>query len=71
MQHHVLQQDAAAGAFNYITAVEWVSFAAIQKTREAVAARHKEMNFDPQELFNRLQIKAELGNYVPVTGETA
>jgi hypothetical protein len=29
------------------------------------------MNLNPQELFSRLQIKAELGNYVPVTGETA
>jgi heme-degrading monooxygenase HmoA len=71
VQHHVLKQDGASGASNYITVVEWVSFAAIQKAREAVAAKHKEMNLDPQELFSRLQIKAELGNYVPVTGETA
>jgi heme-degrading monooxygenase HmoA len=71
VQHHVLKQDGAAGTSNYITVVEWVSFAAIQKAREAVAAKHKEMNLNPQELFNRLQIKAELGNYVPVTAETA
>jgi heme-degrading monooxygenase HmoA len=71
VQHHVLKQDGAAGASNYITVVEWVSFAAIQKAREAVAAKHKEMNLNPQELLNRLQIKAELGNYVPVTPKTA
>ncbi|MEA3133261.1 MAG: hypothetical protein QOG17_1107 [Gammaproteobacteria bacterium] len=67
VQHHVLKQDGASGASNYITVVEWASFAAIQKAREAMAAKHKEMNLNPQELFNRLQIKAELGNYVPVS----
>jgi hypothetical protein len=44
----------------------WASFAAIQKAREAAAAKHREMNLNPQEMFERLQIKAELGNYVPV-----
>jgi hypothetical protein len=49
-----------------ITIVEWASFAAIQKAREAAAAKHREMNLNPQEMFERLQIKAEFGNYVPV-----
>ena len=68
LQRHVLKQEGASGERNYITVVEWASFAAIQKAREAVAAKHKEMSLNPQELFSRLQIKAELGNYVPVAG---
>jgi heme-degrading monooxygenase HmoA len=69
LQHHVLRQEGASGDCNYITVVEWVSFAAIQKAQEAVAAKHKEMSVNPQELLSRLQIKAKLGNYVPATIE--
>ena len=36
--------------------------------RAAVAALHARENFDPQELFARLGIKAELGNYQPLAG---
>jgi hypothetical protein len=43
-------------------------FAVFVARREAVAAKHKEMNLNPRELLHRLQIKAELGNYVPVSG---
>src|SRR5712664_3973854 len=64
LQRHVLK--GAADDNTYITIVEWASFAAIQKAREAAAAKHREMNLNPQEMFERLQIKAELGNYVPV-----
>jgi heme-degrading monooxygenase HmoA len=71
LQHHVLKQQEASGDNNYITLVEWASLAAIQKAREVVAAKHKEMNLNPHEMFKRLQIKAELGNYVPVAGENA
>jgi heme-degrading monooxygenase HmoA len=66
LQRHVLKQEGAAEGNTYITIVEWASFAAIQKAREAAAAKHREMNLNPQEMFERLQIKAELGNYVPV-----
>jgi hypothetical protein len=65
----VLKQDGARGNNNYITVVEWASFAAFQNARDVMAVKHKEVNRNPQELFNRLQIKAELGTYVPVTGE--
>lgn len=71
LQRHVLKQDGAAGDHNYVTIVEWASLAALQNARQVMAVKHKEMNLDPHEMFNRLQIKAELGNYVPVTGERA
>lgn len=71
LQRHVLKQEGESGDNTYITIVEWASFSAIQKAREAAAAKHKEMNLDPQEMFQRLQIKAELGNYLPAAGENS
>jgi heme-degrading monooxygenase HmoA len=71
LQRHVLKQEGATGdsTYTYLTIVEWASEAAIQEAREAAAAKHKEMNWKPQEM--RLHIKAELGNYVPLARETA
>jgi heme-degrading monooxygenase HmoA len=71
LQRHVLKQEGPTGHNTYITIVEWASVAAIQKAGAAVAAKHKEMNLNPQELLQRLQIKTELGNYFPVAGKSA
>jgi heme-degrading monooxygenase HmoA len=71
LQHHMLKQEGPSGDNTYITIVEWASLAAIQAAREVVAAKHKQMNLDPQKLFQRLNIKAELGNFVPVAPRTA
>jgi heme-degrading monooxygenase HmoA len=65
LQRHVLKQQGASGENVFITIVEWASEAAIQKAREAAAAKHAQMKLNPQEMFQRLRIKAELGNYVP------
>jgi hypothetical protein len=65
LQLRVLKQEGSSGSYNYITVAQWVSSAAIPKARAAVAAKHESMNLDPQELFTRLHIKAELGYYVP------
>lgn len=64
LQRHVLKQDGPSDHNTYLTIVEWASEAAIQKAREAAAAKHAQMNLDPQEMFERLHIKAELGNFV-------
>ncbi|MEO5756275.1 MAG: antibiotic biosynthesis monooxygenase [Mesorhizobium sp.] len=68
LQRHVLKQDEAGGESTYITIVEWASSQVIQKAREAAAAKHREMKLDPRELFSRLNIKAELGYFVPARG---
>jgi heme-degrading monooxygenase HmoA len=62
----VKQQEGSSGSCNYITVAQWASSDAIPKARAAVAVKHKAMNLNPQELFARLNIKAELGYYVPV-----
>jgi len=59
----VLEQSSGPGEFNFVTIVEWDSPAAIENAKAAVMAMHKEMNFNPQEMFARLGIKADLANY--------
>jgi heme-degrading monooxygenase HmoA len=66
LQRHVLKQEGPSGHNTYMTIVEWASFEAIQKAREAAAKKHEQMGLVPQEMFQRLRIEAELGNYVPV-----
>jgi len=63
----ILDKTAGDGEFNLVTIVEWESDDAIQNARDAVQALHREMNFNPQELMSRLNIKMDRGNYTPVS----
>lgn len=63
LQDFVLEQSAGLGEFNFVTMVEWDSVESIENAKAAVMARQKEMNFNPPEMFARLGIKADLGNY--------
>ncbi len=59
----VLEQAADTGEFNFVTIVEWENAEAMVPARQAVAGLHARLNFDPHELFARLGIRADLGNY--------
>jgi len=63
LQDAILEQSSGPGEFNIVTIVEWENAAAMEPARQAVAALHKRMNLDPHELFARLGIRADLGNY--------
>jgi heme-degrading monooxygenase HmoA len=63
LQDFVLEQSSGPGEFNFVTIVEWASQEAIENARSAVLALHREMNFNPQEMFARMGIKADLANY--------
>ena len=63
VQDFVLEQSVEPGEFNIVTIVEWDSAEVLEPARAAVMAKHKEMNFNPQEMFDRLGIKADVGNY--------
>jgi len=63
MQDFVLEQSAGPGEFNFVTIVEWEGAEYIENARSAVIAMHKGMNFSPQEMFSRLEIKGDLANY--------
>jgi hypothetical protein len=62
---HVLKQQNPSGDSVYITFVEWTSEAAIARAREAAAAKHAELKMNPHQRFERLGIKAELGDFLP------
>jgi len=64
----ILEQISETAEFNIVTIVEWESVKAIKQARERVHELHEEMNFDPKELFTRLGIRADLGNYVDTGG---
>lgn len=67
LQRHLLKQQKQSGDNVFVTIVEWASEAAIREARQAAAAKHREMKLNPKQMFDRLQIKAELGNFVPLS----
>jgi hypothetical protein len=49
-----------------VTMVEWESPDAIENVRAAIMAMHREMRFNPQEMFARFGIKADRANYLRI-----
>ncbi len=62
-QNLVLEQVSGPGAFNVVTIVEWQDAQAMEKAKAAVAARYKDIDFNPQETMARLGIAADMANY--------
>jgi heme-degrading monooxygenase HmoA len=63
IQDSVFEQIGESGEFNLVTIAVWESDEAIEAAKKAVVAKHEEMGFNPQEMFARLGIKAELATY--------
>jgi heme-degrading monooxygenase HmoA len=63
VQDFVLEQSSGSGQFNFVTIVEWEDAQSMVNAKAAVTAMHKELNFNPQEMYARLGISAELGLY--------
>ncbi|CCM76676.1 conserved hypothetical protein [Rhizobium mesoamericanum STM3625] len=66
ISHQVLEQVSGPGEFNFVTIVQWESVDMIDRAKVAVQAAHRARNFDPQALFQRLGIRADIANYRPV-----
>lgn len=66
IDHRVLEQVSGPGKFNFVTIAEWENTEVVERARAAVTAAHKDANFDPQEMFSRLGIRADIGSYKPV-----
>lgn len=62
----LLEQAAGPDGFNLVTMAEWESQEAVEGARNAVAELHRQLGFDPREMFSRLGIRAELGNFRPL-----
>jgi len=63
----LLEHPGTPGESIILTIAEWQNQAVTTAARAAVAALHIRENFNPQELMARLGIRAELGNYRPLT----
>jgi Antibiotic biosynthesis monooxygenase len=63
LQDLILEQSSGPGEFNFVTIVEWASQEAVENARAAVVTLRREMNFTLQEVFARLDIKADIANY--------
>jgi heme-degrading monooxygenase HmoA len=63
VRDYVLEQSSGPGEFNFVTFVEWESADVVDTVRAAVSAFHESTNFDPQEMFARLDIKADVAIY--------
>ncbi len=60
----LFEQTSGPGAFNVVTLVEWESAEALEAAKKAVMAKHAEEGFRPNEMFARLEIDADLANYI-------
>ncbi|OIR03266.1 hypothetical protein GALL_145380 [mine drainage metagenome] len=63
LQDIVLRQVTGKDGCNFVTLVEWDSDASMANAKSAVAAMRAQMNFNPQDMLDRLGIQAELANY--------
>ncbi|MBB3655252.1 heme-degrading monooxygenase HmoA [Rhizobium sp. BK650] len=64
--HEVLEQIAGPGEFNFVTIARWESADVVERVKAAVATAQRAANFDPQEMFARLGIRADIASYKPV-----
>ncbi len=58
-----MEQIAGPGEFNIVTLAEWETLAHIEQAKSAVSALLKETGFNPQEMYQRLKIQADIGFY--------
>jgi heme-degrading monooxygenase HmoA len=63
VRDYLLEQISGPGEFNIVTFAEWESEDFVAGARAAVTELHRATRVDPQELFARLGIKADLANY--------
>ena len=68
IDHAVLEQVAGPGEFNFVTIAQWESGEVAERVRAVVQAAHKACKLDPQALFERLGIRADMASYRPVGG---
>ena len=59
----ILEQASGPGKFNFVTIVRWENEESLEPARQAVAALHHRMKFNPREMMARLGIRADVANY--------
>lgn len=56
------------GAYNVVTIAEWENEAAVQGVRTAIGAFHTAIGLNPEEMMERLGVRADTGLYSVVEG---
>jgi|CXWL01.1.fsa_nt_gi hypothetical protein len=63
LQDFVLEQSSENGEIKIVTIVEWENMESVERAKPVVMAMHKEIQFNPAEMFTRLGIKSDQGYY--------
>jgi hypothetical protein len=63
IQEFVLEQAGGPDAFNFVTVVVWRDAEALGQARNVILEHRRSTGFDPNELFARWKIEADMGNY--------
>lgn len=66
MQNYVLEKSSGPGRFNVVTFVEWRDQTAYDVARSITRSRHQKDGVEPQSLFDRLGIGADIADYAVV-----
>lgn len=62
------EQTKGEGNFNYVTVAVWENEEALAKAKKAVNAEYQKQGFDPQEMFERLNITIDRAVYTKKMG---
>lgn len=68
VQDFLLEQSGGPGEFNVVTIVEWENEKAIEAARGAVEQAHADRGFDPEALFERLDVTPDFATYELIGG---
>lgn len=66
IEDRVLRQTYGPGRFNFVTIVVWETAKAGAAAKEKITSRFRSTGFNPQDLFSKLQIEADIGTYEDV-----
>lgn len=70
VQDVVLERIARSDQFNFVTMVEWDSEASMENAKAAVAEMHAQMQFDPRQMLERLEITVDRASYLRADGRS-
>ena len=63
VRDYILERTNSNEGIGLLTFVEWDATARVESVRDAVRARHAQRNFDPNEMYRRLNVETDIGTY--------
>lgn len=71
IQDFVFEQIGGPGTFNFVTMAVWENADALEVAKRVVLAKHEEIGLKPDEMFERLKIKADVAIYSQIEAHDA